>query len=462
MAPPPLIARPALRFEPRRKDLFAALAILGFANGLIIRVSESGLARGWTAALMDTFDISPIVWVAMAMVPARLRDSGDERVSRPDMAVGLLCLAACLVPVAQASWLAMTGLGLYLAWGPTREPALRDGGRLLLAITIPMLWSRLLLSAFSGPVLTAEAALVAALVGTEHVENAVIYPGGSGVMWIAPTCSSLATVSLALLCWVAFMVGARSPWSARAAGWGLLACLAAMALNVARLAILALNPAEHAVLHGPVGNAAMNWLTTAALLAVCWLGVRRRGAGPGSVHAPGRQTALPAPARAPTLLMALLALALLAGIALKRPGAATEAAPDLQQASIEATMDFLRRNGIAVRPPRRDLDLAILRGTGPDGCRLAVAILAPQGWHVGVVRHMAGPQDEAFFVYSGTVSEGQPVWRTRLDLYEALLLRRLGFTPAHRPVLGVVADPACRAKSLPWGDLAILPEGGSG
>ncbi|WP_029004184.1 hypothetical protein [Azorhizobium doebereinerae] len=462
MAPSPLIARPAQRFEPRRKDLFAALATLGFANGLVIRVSDSGLARGWTAALMDTFDISPIVWVAMAMAVARLREGGDERASRPDMAVGLLCLAACLVPVAQASWLAMTGLGLYLAWAPAREPALRDGGRLLLAITIPMLWSRLLLSAFSGPVLTAEAALVASLVGTEHVENAVLYPGGSGVLWIAPTCSSLVTVALALLCWVAFMVGARSPWSARAAGWGLLACLAAMALNVARLAVLALNPAEHAVLHGPVGNAAMNWLTTAALLAVCWVGVRRLGAGHRGVDAPDRPTALPAPAPAPTRLMVFLAIALLAGVALKQPGAAPDAAPDPRQASIEATMDFLNRNGLAVRQPRRDLDLAILRGTGPDGCRLAVAILAPQGWHVGVVRHMAGPQDEVFFVYSGTVSESQPVWRTRLDLYEALLLRRLGLTPAHRPVLGVVADRACRAKSLPWGELATLPDGGAG
>ncbi|MGU3494717.1 hypothetical protein ACLBXM_11800 [Xanthobacteraceae bacterium A53D] len=223
---------------------------------------------------MNTFDISALVWVAIYMVPTRLWEADDEPLTPLDMAIGVACLTAFFLPVAQLSWLALTGLGLYMLVFRTRNTAFRDTAWLLLAVSIPMLWARLMLSMLSGPILRLDATFVANLVGTTHVDNAVRYLDGSGVMWIAPTCSSLANITLAQLCWIIFLVGSRTPWTKAAVAWGVLACVLLTAFNVLRLVILVLNPVHHDLLHGPLGNAVVSWITTAALVLFCWLGIK--------------------------------------------------------------------------------------------------------------------------------------------------------------------------------------------
>ncbi|GGF44927.1 hypothetical protein GCM10007301_00560 [Azorhizobium oxalatiphilum] len=267
-------ARHAFASQLRRKDFFAALVLIGFANGLISRVLESAHNIGWFAGLMNTFDISAIVWVAIYMVPTQIWKETDAPVTRPDLVVGAICLAAFFVPIAQMSWLALSGLSIYLLCSGEKGSHLRETGWLLLALSIPMLWARLMLSALSGPILRLDATMVSKLVGSTHVDNAVRYLDGSGVMWIAPTCSSLANITLAQLCWIAFLTGSRTPWSAPAILWGILACIMVAGFNVARLVILALNPTHHALLHGPIGNAVVSWITTAALVVFCWYGIR--------------------------------------------------------------------------------------------------------------------------------------------------------------------------------------------
>lgn len=283
LSAPRLPARTAFSLEVRRRDLFAALAVVGIANGLIARVLESAGNIGWLSALLNTFDISALVWVALYMIPARIWQADDEPMTRTDIALGLMCLVAFFIPISQASWLALTALGAYLLVFRTRNGAFRDAGWLLLAVSIPMLWARLMLSVLSGPILKLDATLIAHLVGTTHVENAVRYLDGSGVMWIAPTCSSLANITLAQLCWIIFLVGSRTPWSKAAVGWGVLACVMLAAFNVLRLLILLLNPTHHAILHGPAGNAVVSWLTTAALVVFCWLGIRVLNRRPGAL-----------------------------------------------------------------------------------------------------------------------------------------------------------------------------------
>lgn len=161
------------------------------------------------------------------------------------------------------------------------------------------------------------------------------------------------------------------------------------------------------------------------------------------------------------LLKATLVAVVLAGsLALKLPANHTpvEAGVDPLRATLITTALFLKKHAITVRHATQDLDLIVMQGERPDGCRLRVAVMAPQGWHSGVVRNLARPGDDVFFAYGGAIYPEQPTWRTRMDLYTTLILRRFGAAPAQRTVLGVIADTACNARALPWGDVAILPD----
>jgi hypothetical protein len=82
------------------------------------------------------------------------------------------------------------------------------GALILLAMTAPMLWSRLLFQIFAKPILNIDATLVSVLLGTDRSGNMVGFLDGSGYMIVLPACSSLANMSLAC-------PGAKSP----ALGW---------------------------------------------------------------------------------------------------------------------------------------------------------------------------------------------------------------------------------------------------
>lgn len=117
---------------------------------------------------------------------------------------------------------------------------------------------------------------------------------------------------------------------------------------------------------------------------------------------------------------------------------------------------FLTQQGFTITSSTNNLDLALVEAArGPD-CALTVAVMAPQGWHGGVVRSLLPPGEDLFFVFDGAIYNHQPVMRSRLQLYATLLARRLGFAAPLHPLLGVMAPPACNAQALPWQDIARL------
>ncbi|MGU3494716.1 hypothetical protein ACLBXM_11795 [Xanthobacteraceae bacterium A53D] len=161
------------------------------------------------------------------------------------------------------------------------------------------------------------------------------------------------------------------------------------------------------------------------------------------------------------LVKGAIIAALVAGsVALKLPGGAAPrvSSSDPLRSTLIVTALFLKKHDITVRNATQDLDLIVMQGEGPRACKMRVAVMAPQGWHSGVVRDLAKPEDDMFFVYKGGIYEDQPIWRTRMDLYSTLVLRRFGADPALHPVLGVIADPSCKARALPWGDVGTLPD----
>ncbi len=258
--------------------MMAGLILVGLANGIAARAVTAVTESGWQAALFATFDISTIVWIGCVLVLRLAWQAPDTPLRRWDGPVAVLCLLAFLLPVGQASWVALTLLALHLGLTTPADSALRRAGFLLFMLCLPLFWARLLLSTFSGVFLDTDAAIVAALAGTTAMQNTVPFADGSGILWIAPACSSVLNLALTLLCAALFAVGNALPWSWRLTGWTLLACIAVSAVNIARLTALVLFPAQYDRLHGPEGGAAFSLLILAVMVGILAFGTRHERA----------------------------------------------------------------------------------------------------------------------------------------------------------------------------------------
>jgi exosortase/archaeosortase family protein len=257
-----------------RNELFAGLCVIGFANGAITRIMEGFASRDWLEFLFNTFDISIIVWAALIAGVALLARVPKVPVKRFDIVAAALVSAAFLVPAAPLSWIALTGLAIYVALTSPVQSFGHRAGWILAALTIPMFWSRAVFALFSETILEFDATLVGWIVGTERAGNAIEFADGSGYLWIAPSCSSLANMSVAILCSVLFAQLNLSERSIRQATWAMLACLAVIAINVIRLSLIGMYSQYFDILHGPIGATVVNWLTLATIVVICVLGIR--------------------------------------------------------------------------------------------------------------------------------------------------------------------------------------------
>lgn len=254
------------------------LVALGLANGFAARAATYAAENGWEAGLLATFDISVIVWIGSVMVLRRVWRTPDGPLKRGDGPLAALCIFAFLLPIGQASWLALTVLALHLRATSAPGTPLREAGLLLLMICLPMFWARLVLSTFSGVFLDTDAAIVARLAGTTATQNTVPFADGSGILWIAPACSSVLNLALTLLCAALFAVGSGIAWSWRMTGWTLLACGLVAGINIARLSALVLFPAQYDRLHGPGGGTAFALLILAVMVGIFSFGIRHERA----------------------------------------------------------------------------------------------------------------------------------------------------------------------------------------
>jgi hypothetical protein len=179
------------------------------------------------------------------------------------------------LPVGAASWLALTAFSLYMLLQKDGPSSRRRGAKLLLAATLPMFWSRLLLHFFAQPVLAIDASMIGWLMGSERVGNMVRFADGSGNLVIFPGCSSLAGVSIAVLCWVTVSHTIRHRRSAEDFVWCGLACVSVVAVNTARMSIMSLSEWHYQVMHGQWVEEFANAITLFLVVGFSLLGVRR-------------------------------------------------------------------------------------------------------------------------------------------------------------------------------------------
>lgn len=179
-----------------------------------------------------------------------------------------------ILPIGALSWLAVTALSLYIIISAD-VASTRRGAFILLATTVPMLWSRVLFQLFANLILQIDASLVGWILGTHRSGDIVEFADGSGVLVIWPACSSLANVSLAVLCWVTvnqLVPPKNSPYPVL---WCLLACTSVIAVNVARISLMGLSQWHYSTVHGPWGDAVANTIILGLVVGFSVLGVRR-------------------------------------------------------------------------------------------------------------------------------------------------------------------------------------------
>jgi hypothetical protein len=184
---------------------------------------------------------------------------------------------AVILPIYPISWLAVTGLSLYIllfangSWTSTRTRA----AIILLTLTVPMLWSRLMFQFFANIILDIDAALVASLLGTHQTGNMVQFADGSGYILVLERCSSLANMSLAFLCWVSITQWVEHRWSAIDLLWSGLACASVIAVNVTRISLMGVNREWYTANHNDRGDVVTNSIMLALMIRISLFGVRR-------------------------------------------------------------------------------------------------------------------------------------------------------------------------------------------
>ena len=158
--------------ELPRGEFFAGLLALGCVSGLASRIIQSVNRLGWVDALFNTFEISAIVLISCAAgVSLVLRDR-TIGVRSSEFAMGAGFVLLVILPIGPLSWLAVTALSLYIIIS-TEVASSRRGALILLATTVPMLWSRLLFQFFANLILQIDASLVGWILGTQRTGDIV-------------------------------------------------------------------------------------------------------------------------------------------------------------------------------------------------------------------------------------------------------------------------------------------------
>jgi hypothetical protein len=210
-------------------------------------------------------------------VSLMLRDRSDE-VRPADVIVAVIFLSFVILPIFALSWMAVTGLSLYILLFTKGNSSRKRGAVVLLATAITMLWIPLLVQFFEKPILEIDASIIAWLLHSHRVGNMVGFVEGSGYVSIVLGCSSITNLPLAFLCWLSLTQWVEHLWSREDILWAFLACASAVAVNITRISLMAYSYGYYDVLHNQYWNLSSdiaNIMTLGFVVGFSVLGARR-------------------------------------------------------------------------------------------------------------------------------------------------------------------------------------------
>jgi exosortase/archaeosortase family protein len=273
-------ARGATIIEPKplsrlsRDRLFALNYGLLIANALPTFVSESLLTKGVTGAALNLFDISAIVWLAIIACLALLWNSGNDAApDHKDWVLTTLIICASLLPSPAISGAMLSLLGL---WGLIASPAgstVLRASAILISLSTFLLWGRVFLALGAGPMLAADAQFLSWISGLSVSGNIVTASDGSTFV-IAPGCSSLHNISLAIILWVTAIAWFERPVTIRLLGLLTLTVVASILVNAVRLALIGWNPRSFDYWHIGDGAAMIGWAALIVMTGIIYTGMK--------------------------------------------------------------------------------------------------------------------------------------------------------------------------------------------
>ena len=238
-------------------------------------VSAAALQHGWLGAALNLFDVSAIVWLALAAgIALPWQANSGSAPHSSDNFVLVAAVVSALVPVPALSAAMLTLIAAWAVWSSAPGSALRRAGIILLSLTAFLLWGRVFLAWGAGPLLAADARFVGLIADARSAGNAVYFADGTNFV-IAPGCSSLHGISLALILWttvVQFFAVRLTPQVWATLG---LALIASVLVNGLRLAVIAWNPHDFDYWHIGGGGVLFGWISLSAIVAVVYLGLSR-------------------------------------------------------------------------------------------------------------------------------------------------------------------------------------------
>ena len=261
--------RTAHRLDFSRGSVFAAAGILAALNAEAGQILSTLTFQTPMEAAFGLAGISAVIWVAMIAAWS----IGKEEPRRVDGARDAMVLALVIVlsflPISYAAQAGLLLCGGYLVATSERRHPARRAGFVLLALTGPLIWGRILLNLFAAPILSFDAHIVGAVLG--HPANGNIFESASGGRHfiIGDLCSSVHNMSLAIVLWTTAGMLFDLRIDRRYVAVGVAMAAFMFALNIARLATIGLFPQYFTFLHFGAGAALFGWagLIGAALLA---------------------------------------------------------------------------------------------------------------------------------------------------------------------------------------------------
>jgi hypothetical protein len=253
-----------------RASGFAAVGVLAALNAQADQIIANLSWQSPLDTILNLGGVSAIIWVAMAAA-WKIGSEGRRQMRSPlDFAVLGVVVLLSFVPI---SYSAQAGLLLcasyMLASDGGRDDAERRSALVLLALTGPLIWGRLFLRLFEAPILALDARLVGTAIGTSARDNVVRFSDGSGQFIIGDPCSSVHNISLAIVLWTTAAMLFRIRVDGRYVVVGMAMAGLMFGLNILRLSIMGLFPANFEFLHTGGGAIVFGWggLIGAAFLA---------------------------------------------------------------------------------------------------------------------------------------------------------------------------------------------------
>ncbi len=264
----------ALQHALPRNELFAGLYIPACANGLLGRSIYTLNLEGWYGAVTG-FEINVIVLAASFAGVYLIAMGSRDRIRILDLLVALAFLGLVTLPIYALSWVAVTGLSFYILLIANDGAERRRGALILLALAVPMLWSRLLFQFFARFLLDLDATMAAWLLGTERTGNLVRFADSSGYMVISPACASFGNMTYAFLCWVVVSQWVNHRWRLIDFLWLFLACASVVAINVTRIALTGQSQESYQLIHNQYGEMVLGTVFLCLIIGFSLIGARR-------------------------------------------------------------------------------------------------------------------------------------------------------------------------------------------